>query len=113
TNRYPPSAESGRRAARQVWPSGWISTLVSRPLTVVTCGAPERISFHTGALLRGCVACRCCCDCASAASFVLTAGDCAAAIVAAKQSPARSSPAARKLIQLTVVLPLRASANPL
>jgi hypothetical protein len=27
---------------------------VSRPRTVVTCGAPERTSRHTGALFRGC-----------------------------------------------------------
>jgi hypothetical protein len=44
----PPQKRIGTRSARQVCPSGWISTLVSRPRTVVICGAPERISDHSG-----------------------------------------------------------------
>ena len=39
---------------------GWMSTLVSRPTTVVVVvpGVLERISRHTGALLNGCTCCR-------------------------------------------------------
>src|SRR5437773_12333778 len=55
----PPQNTAGTRRARQVSPWGWMRIFVSRPRTVVTCGAPERTSRHTGALFRGCVAWRC------------------------------------------------------
>src|SRR5215471_12710948 len=47
------------RIARHVSPLDWMRTLVSRPVTVVTCGAPERTSRHMGALLSGWLTWRC------------------------------------------------------
>src|SRR5438132_10821001 len=55
----PPQNTAGTRRARQVSPWGWMRIFVSRPRTVVTCGAPERTSRHIGALLRGCDVWRC------------------------------------------------------
>src|SRR6185437_16249570 len=86
------------RIVRQVCPSGWIRMLVSRPTTVVVCGAPERTSLHIGWLLSGCVICRCCCCEAYPASTGFVAGDCSACACglgcacapAAKNSAARS-----------------------
>ena len=78
-----PTADNGEicpsRSARHVCPCGWISTFVSRPTTLVYCFSPERISFHTGALLSGCVTWRAACCLAWSASCGDTAGDCAAA----------------------------------
>src|SRR5664279_6436052 len=54
----PPQNAIGTRSARQVSPRDWMSTFVSRPRTVVTCGAPDRTSRQTGALFKGCVASR-------------------------------------------------------
>ena len=43
---------SGERAARHVWPRGWISTLVSRPGMLVNCGCPDRASDHTRLIVQ-------------------------------------------------------------
>src|SRR6185503_8798348 len=63
------------RIVRHVWPSGWIRTSVSRPLTCVVCGEPERASLHTGWLLSGWTIWRSCCCFAEFASAALVAGE--------------------------------------
>src|SRR6185437_16074992 len=62
------------RIVRNVWPSGWIRTSVSRPLTCVVCGEPDRTSLHTGWLLSGWTIWRSCCCFAEFASAALVAG---------------------------------------
>src|SRR6185312_5834573 len=70
-------------------------TFVSRPRTVVVCGAPERASLHTGWLLSGCVTWRSCCWRAEFASALLVAGlFCACAAALMKNSISRITPIA-------------------
>src|SRR5437867_9110461 len=96
TSAHPPqTAICPLRIARHVSPCGWIRMLVSRPVTVVTCGAPERTSCQTGALLNGWVVCRCASCLAAVASWEFTAGDCAEAMLAASKSELASVAAIR------------------
>src|SRR5882724_7883740 len=109
----PPAVERGGRASRQTSPAltagnpgnfrvGWMRTFVSRPMTAVSAGTPERTSRHTGALLRGCVCWRS--TCCSARSLSPGSASCAAAttenrpINAAAANFIRISPGTRVLV---------------
>src|SRR5919204_583176 len=92
---------------RQVSPHDWISTSVSRPVTVVVvyCGLPERACRQASLLLPGCAFWRCCRPLTGFSG--IGPGPCCASAAPAKKSESKSN---SNLIACLLRVPLLADA---